>query len=288
MRHGSGMSVAVNKTYKLFVGGKFPRSESGRVYQPEGNARMNVARASRKDLRDAVVAARKGAAAWSGCSAYLRGQILYRVAEMVESRRDAIAQELRAGGVTPAAAHDEVDTAVDLLVWYAGLADKLQSLLGSQNAVQGPFFNFSTVEPTGVVGVVTPDRPSLVGALALALPALVGGNAVVALVSEACPFVGLALGEVCASSDVPAGAVNLLSGHRSELVGAFASHRDLDGLLVAGAPDAQLTAAAADNLKRVRYCDLPAARWRRADQLRNLAWVEPFVEAKTLWHPVAP
>ena len=268
------MSLAVKKTYKLFVGGKFPRSESGRVYQPTGNQQVNVARASRKDLRDAVLAARKGLAPWSGSDAYLRGQILYRLAEMLESRRDAVAQELRVGGVTAAAAQREVDTAIDLVVWYAGIADKLQSLLGSQNAVQGPFFNFSTVEPTGVVGVVTTDRPALVGALALALPALVSGNAVVAL--------------VCASSDVPAGALNLLSGRREELVHEFAAHRDIDALLVAGAPDAQVTAAAADNLKRVRFCDLSAARWGRAEQLRNLSWVEPFVETKTLWHPVAP
>ena len=282
------MSVSVRKTYKLYVGGKFPRSESGRVFQPAGNAEVNVARASRKDLRDAVVEARKGLAAWSGSAAYLRGQILYRLAEMLESRRDALVQELQLGGATPAAARKELDVAIDLTVWYAGLCDKVQSLLGSQNAVQGPFFNFSTIEPTGVVGVIAPDKPALVGTLALALPLLVGGNAVVALVSERAPFAGLVLGEVAASSDVPAGAWNLLSGHRDELAAPFASHRDVDGLLVAGAPDAALTAAAADNVKRVRYCELPAQSWSRADKLRSLAWVEPFVETKTLWHPVAP
>jgi len=282
------MSVSVRKTYKLYVGGKFPRSESGRVYQPAGNDGVNVARSSRKDLRDAVVAARKGLAKWSGSTAYLRGQILYRLAEMLESRRDAVVQELRLGGATPAAAQKELDTAIDLTVWYAGLCDKVQSLLGSQNAVQGPFFNFSTVEPTGVVGVIAPDKPALVGTLALVLPLLVGGNAVVALVSEPAPFAGLVLGEVCASSDVPAGAVNLLSGQRDELAAQFAAHRDLDGLLVASTPDAALTVAAADNVKRVRYCDLPAASWSRADKLRQLGWVEPFVETKTLWHPVAP
>ena len=282
------MSVSVKKTYKLYVGGKFPRSESGRVFQPEGCPAVNVARASRKDLRDAVVAARKGLAGWSGATAYLRGQILYRLAEMLESRRDAMVQELCAGGATAAAAQKELDVAIDLSVWYAGLCDKIQSLLGSQNAVQGPFFNFSTVEPTGVVGVLAPAQHALVGTLALALPALVGGNAVVALVSEHAPLAGLALGEVCASSDVPGGALNLLSGLREELAGQFAAHRDLDGLLVAGAPDAALSAAAADNVKRVRFCDLPAQSWRRADRLRQLGWVEPFVETKTLWHPVAP
>ncbi|MBL9079923.1 MAG: aldehyde dehydrogenase family protein [Planctomycetes bacterium] len=282
------MSLPVPKTYKLFVGGKFPRSESGRSFAPTGNPGIQVARGSRKDLRDAVVAARAGLKGWSGSSAYLRGQILYRLAEMLESRRAAMQAELRLGGATAAAAQKELDTAISLTVWYAGLCDKLQSLLGSQNAVQGPFFNFSTVEPTGVVGVLAGDTPALVGTLALVLPVLAAGNAVVALVSEAAPFAGLALGEVCASSDVPAGAVNLLAGHRGELAGQFAAHRDVDGLLVAGRPDAALTQAAADNCKRVRYCDLPAADWTKAARLRSLAMVEPFVETKTLWHPVAP
>ncbi len=281
------MPVPVPKTYKLFVGGKFPRSESGRSFQPTGNPAINVARGSKKDLRDAVVAARAGLAAWSGSSAYLRGQILYRLAEMLETRRPAMQEELRAGGATAAAAKRELDAAISLVTWYAGLCDKVQSLLGSQNAVNGPFFNFSTVEPTGVVGVIAPDAPALAGVLALALPVLVSGNAVVALVSEAAPFAGLALGEVCASSDVPGGALNLLSGHRAELAGQFAAHRDVDGLLVAGRPDAALTAAAADNCKRVRYCERSAAEWMNPERMRSLALVEPFVECKTLWHPVA-
>ncbi|MFY9341803.1 MAG: aldehyde dehydrogenase family protein [Planctomycetota bacterium] len=282
------MPVPVPKTYKLYVGGKFPRSESGRAFQPAGNPAVNVARASRKDLRDAVAAARAGLAAWSGSTAYLRGQILYRIAEMLESRRDALREELVRGGASKAAAAKELDLALSLTTWYAGLCDKVQSLLGSQNAVQGPFFNFTTVEPTGVIGVLAPEGPVLVGTLALILPLLAGGNAVVGLVSERAPFAALAFGEVCASSDVPAGAINLLSGLRSELAGQFAAHRDLDGLLVAGKPDAALTAAAADNVKRVRYCELPAADWSKAARLRSLAMVEPFVEAKTLWHPVAP
>lgn len=282
------MPVPVPKTYKLFVGGKFPRSESGRSYQPEGNPGINVARASRKDLRDAVVAARAGLLAWCGSSAYLRGQVLYRLAEMLESRRDALQAELRLGGLAAARARREVDVALSLCTWYAGLCDKVQCLLGSQNAVQGPFFNFSTVEPTGVVGVLAPPSPALVGTLALVLPLLAGGNAVVALVSEPAPFAGLALGEVAASSDMPAGALNLLAGRRDELAGQFAAHRDLDGLLVAGAPDPALGAAAADNCKRVRYCAPAAADWTKAERLRSLAMLEPFVETKTLWHPVAP
>jgi acyl-CoA reductase-like NAD-dependent aldehyde dehydrogenase len=206
---------------------------------------------------------------------------------MLESRRDAMQLELVLGGSTQVAARKELDLAIALTIWYAGLCDKLQSLLGSQNAVQGPFFNFSLVEPTGVVGVLAPDSPALVGTLALALPLLVGGNSVIVLVSENAPFAGLALGEVCASSDVPPGAINLLSGLRSELGGQFAAHRDVDGLLVAGKPDGALTSAAADNCKRVRYCDLSATDWTHADKLRSLAFVEPFIELKTLWHPVA-
>ena len=282
------MPLPVPKTYKLFVGGKFPRSESGRSYQPAAQPATNVACASRKDLRDAVLAARAGLAAWSGSAAYLRGQIVYRIAEMLESRRAGMVEELRRGGATSAQAQRELDAAIALLVWHAGLCDKLQSLLGSQNSVQGPFFNFSTVEPTGVVGVLAPEAAPLAGLLALALPALVGGNAVIALASERAPFAALALGEVLASSDVPAGAVNLLAGRRQELAAHFAGHRDLDGLLVAGAPVAALTTAAADNCKRVRYCDLPPAAWTDVRRLRQLAWVEPFVETKTIWHPVAP
>lgn len=282
------MSVSVRKTYKLYVGGKFPRSESGRVFRPAGNEAVNVARGSRKDLRDAIGAARKGLATWSGSAAYLRGQILYRIAEMLASRRDGMVQELRLGGLTPAAAQKELDNAIALTIWYAGLCDKALSLLGSQNAVLGPFFNFSTIEPTGVIGVIAPDKPALVGTLALLLPLLVGGNSVVALVSSHAPFAGLALGEVLAASDVPAGAVNLLSGHRDELAKEFAKHRDIDGLLVSGPPDAELTEAAADNVKRVRFCDLSSAAWSKVERLRSLSWVEPFVETKTLWHPVAP
>ncbi|MCA8953489.1 MAG: aldehyde dehydrogenase family protein [Planctomycetes bacterium] len=282
------MPLPVPKTYKLYVGGKFPRSESGRSFAPAGNPALNVTRGSRKDVRDAVVAARAGLAAWSRASSYLRGQILYRLAEMLESRRDAMQQELRLGGATAAAARKELDTAIELTVWYAGLCDKLQSLLGSQNEVQGPFFAFSTVEPTGVIGVVAPEQPALVGLLALMLPLLAGGNAVVAALGERAPFAGLALGEVCASSDVPAGAVNLLAGHRAELAPALAAHRDVDGLLVGGAPERALTEAAADNLKRVRFAELGATEWSAPRRLQNLSWVEPFVEVKSLWHPVAP
>ncbi|MCR9248118.1 MAG: aldehyde dehydrogenase family protein [bacterium] len=282
------MTLPVAKTYKHYIGGKFPRSESGRAFQPSGNPDINVTRGSRKDLREAVLAARKGLASWSGATSYLRGQILYRIAEMLESRREAMQAELRLGGATAAEARKELDAAIALTVWYAGLSDKLQTLLGSQNEVQGPFFAFSTVEPTGVIGVVAPDGPALTGLLALVLPVLVGGNAVIAVPSASAPFAGLALGEVCASSDVPGGALNIVAGQRAELAPQLAAHRDVDGLFVAGKPDAELTAAGADNLKRTRFCTLPAKDWRDPKLLRALSWVEPFVEVKALWHPVAP
>ncbi|GDY01965.1 aldehyde dehydrogenase [Planctomycetota bacterium] len=281
------MTLPVKKTYKLFVGGKFPRSESARSYQPSETKHIHVTRGSRKDLRDAVLAARIGQKAWSSSSAYLRGQILYRLAEMLETRSAALCEELAQSGVTKANAKREVLASIALAIWYAGLPDKLQSLLGSQNAVQGPFFSFSTIEPSGVVGVIAPETPSLLGMLALCLPVLVSGNAVVALCSESAPCASLALGEVFATSDFPGGTINLLAGLRSELAIHFASHRDIDGLLVAGKPDALITQAAADNVKRVRYCDLPAAAFRDVSRLRSLHWVEPFVEVKTLWHPVA-
>lgn len=281
------MTVPVLKTYKLFVGGKFPRSESGRIYQPASSPSVNVARGSRKDLRDAVPAARAGWKSWSGSTAYLRGQILYRLAEMLETRRDALVAELAACGEKRAAAQKEVDASISLVTWYAGLCDKVQSLLGSQNAVQGPFFAFSTVEPTGVIGVIAPERPSLLGLLALALPALAGGNAVIALCSESAPLCALALGEALATSDMPAGAINLIAGLRSELLPHFASHRDIDALLVAGEPEKSVGQAAADNCKRVRYCALSFEEWRDVALLKQLSWVEPFVEVKTLWHPVA-
>lgn len=273
----------VEKTYKLFVGGAFPRSESGRTYMPTGACSVHVCRGSRKDLRDAVVAARKGHVDWAKRTGFNRGQIVFRLAEMLETRKAALADELCASGTAASreAAIAEVEDAVDLCAWYAGIPDKLNTLLGSQNDVAGPFFAFSTVEPVGVVGVVAPERPALLGLLALLLPVWIGGNAVIALASEAAPLAALALGEVCASSDVPAGSINILSGLREELLPQFASHRDIDGLLIAGEPDAAVGAAAADSVKRVRYAEWQGPAPRRID------WVEPFVEVKTLWHPVA-
>lgn len=283
------MRVSVKKTYKLFVGGRFPRSESGRSFEPAGAPGINVARASRKDLREAVVAARTALPGWSERSGYNRGQILYRLAEMIETRSASLVEEIRAGSrKSQAAAEREVELSIDLVTWYAGLPDKLQQLLGSQNEVSGPFFDFSTVEPSGVICAVAPDVSSLLGGLAVSIPLLAGANTVVLLVSEESPLVGLALGELLAVSDVPGGVFNLLAGHRDELVPEMASHRDVDGLLCAGAPDAGLGASAADSVKRVRWADLSDRDWSRLDKLTSLHWVRPFSEVKTLWHPKAP
>lgn len=282
------MTIEIKKTYKLYLGGKFPRSESGRAYQPAGCPQVNVTRASRKDLRDAVTAARGALEGWSGLTAYNRGQILYRLGEMLQTRATSLVEEIVAcTGSSADAARQEIESAVALTTWYAGLPDKLQSLLGSQNAVSGPFFNFSTVEPTGAIALAAPAQPSLLGLLALLLPVLAGGNTAVAVVSEASPLPGLALGELLAVSDFPGGVVNLLAGVHGELLPQMASHRDIDGLLFAGAPDKKLGEAAADSVKRVRYAALSDAQWRDVAQLTRLSWVEPFVEVKTFWHPVA-
>jgi acyl-CoA reductase-like NAD-dependent aldehyde dehydrogenase len=260
--------LPVKKTYKLFIGGAFPRSESGRTYEAEG---QNVARASRKDVRDAVRAARGALPKWAGMTAYNRGQVLYRLAEMVEARAAEFA-ELCTG-------RDEVERTVDRVVWYAGWADKLAQVLGSSNPVAGPYFNFTVPEPTGVVAVIAPDDPPLLGLVSRVVPALTGGNTVVALASEPRPLAAIELAEALATSDVPGGAVNLLTGRRAELAPWLASHMDVNALDVTGAdggtPD--LERAAAENVKRV-------VRGRPDTQS---PWdIASFLELKTVWHPV--
>jgi len=263
-----GSRLPVKKTYKLFIGGDFPRSESGRTYEAEG---QNVARASRKDVRDAVRAARGAFPKWSGLTAYNRGQVLYRMAEMVEARTAEFA-ELSTG-------REEVERAVDRIVWYAGWTDKLAQVLGSSNPVAGPYFNFTVPEPTGVVAVIAPDDPPLLGLVSRVLPALTGGNAVVALASETRPLAAIELAEALATSDVPGGAVNLLTGRRSELAPWLASHMDVNAIDITGAdgdsPD--LERAAAENVKRVV----------RGEPDSQSPWeIESFLELKTVWHPV--
>jgi acyl-CoA reductase-like NAD-dependent aldehyde dehydrogenase len=263
----------VRKTYKLYAGGEFVRSESGRSYRAED---ANVPRASRKDLRDAVRAARAAFPGWSRRTAMNRGQVLYRVAEMLDARRAQFATLLGGGR----AAGREVDAAVDALVWHAGLTDKLTQLLGTVNPVAGPYFNFTVPEPTGVVGVVAPEGPALLGLVRGLAPVLCGGSTAVALASGPRPLAALCLGEVLATSDVPAGVVNLLSGHRSELLPWLAAHMDVNAIDAAGCSPDELTAveeAAAANVKRiVRPEDGEHGLWRAA----------AFMELKTIWHPV--
>ena len=260
--------LPVKKTYKLFVGGAFPRSESGRTFEAEG---QNVARASRKDARDAVVAARKAFAGWSEMTAYNRGQVLYRLAEMMEARADDLA--------AVCSGRDEVDAAVDCVVWYTGWADKLAQVLGSSNPVSGPYFNFTVPEPTGVVAILAPDEPALGGLVSRLAPALVGGNTVVAVASETHPLAAIELAEAIATSDVPAGVVNILTGFRDELAPTLAAHMDVNAidLTGAGGDTTELERAAADNVKRVA---------RGSADGQSLWEIASFLEMKTVWHPV--
>jgi acyl-CoA reductase-like NAD-dependent aldehyde dehydrogenase len=260
--------LPVKKTYKLYLGGQFPRSESGRTYEAEG---ANVARASRKDLRDAVRAARQAFPKWAAMTAYNRGQVLYRIAEMMEARRAEFA-DLSSGP-------KEVERSIDRFVWYAGWSDKLAQVLGSSNPVAGPYFNFTVPEPTGVVGIIAPEEPPLEGLVSRLAPAIVGGNSAVVIASESSPLAAVELAEVLATSDVPGGVVNLLTGYRSELAPVLAGHMDVDALDLAGADGevAELEQLAADNVKRVV----------RGSADSQSPWeVAAFLELKTVWHPI--
>jgi acyl-CoA reductase-like NAD-dependent aldehyde dehydrogenase len=262
--------LPVKKTYKLYVDGAFPRSESGRTYEAQG---QNVARASRKDLRDAVRAARAAQAKWGAATAYNRGQVLYRVAEMLEHRRAEFA-ELSSG-------RDEVEQAIDRIVWYAGWADKLAQVLGGSNPVAAPYFNFTVPEPTGVVGVLAPEEPALGGLVTRLAPVLVGGNAAVVVASESRPLAAIEFAEVLATSDVPGGVVNILTGHKRELAPWLAGHMDVNAIDLSGADGsvAELEKLASENVKRVR----------RSDADTQSPWeIEAFLELKTVWHPIGP
>ncbi len=260
--------LPVKKTYKLFVGGGFPRSESGRTYLAEG---QNVARASRKDLRDAVRAARAAFPGWAGATAYNRGQVVYRLAEMMEARRADLAATCSGA--------DEVDRSIDRAVWYAGWADKLAQVLGGTNPVAGPYFNFTIPEPTGVVGLLAPDEPPLEGLVSRLVPAIVGGNAVVAVASEPQPLAAIELAEAIATADVPGGVVNILTGQRAELAPWLAGHMDVNAIDVTGADGLapELERLAAENVKRVV---------RGAPDAQSPWEIAAFLELKTVWHPI--
>ncbi|MEU2504481.1 aldehyde dehydrogenase family protein [Streptomyces sp. NPDC007863] len=279
--------LGVFKTYKLYVGGKFPRSESGRVYEvtdSKGNWLANAPLSSRKDARDAVVAARKAQGGWAGATAYLRGQILYRVAEMLEGRRDQFVREVaEAEGLSKSKAAAQVDAAIDRWVWYAGWTDKIAQVVGGANPVAGPFFNLSTPEPTGVVTVLAPQESSFLGLVSVIAPVIATGNTAVVIASEKAPLPALSLGEVLATSDLPGGVVNILSGKASEMGPHLAAHLDVNAIDLTGA-DADLARdleiAAAENLKRV-------LRPRTEDFAESPGTdrMTAFLETKTVWHP---
>ncbi|MFL5650414.1 MAG: aldehyde dehydrogenase family protein [Chloroflexota bacterium] len=289
--------IDVRKTYKLYIGGAFPRTESGRSYLvsgADGAPLANACRASRKDVRDAVRAARKAFPGWAAKTAMNRGQVLYRVAELMEGRREQFASEVEtAEGLSAGAARAVVDRAIDRWVWYAGWADKIGQVLGSSNPVAAPYFNFTIPEPTGVVGVVAPETSSLLGLVSRLAPPLVTGNTVVVLASERRPLPAVTLTEVLATSDVPGGVVNVLTGHRGELVPVLAGHADIDALDTWGVPDdlrTDVELLAAEDIKRLSRRPTKVAE-SRFDWLDDAAaerpeWIAAFLEMKTVWHPI--
>ncbi|MFG2650145.1 aldehyde dehydrogenase family protein [Streptomyces sp. NPDC048436] len=281
--------LSVFKTYKLYVGGKFPRSESGRVYEVTDSKNKWLANAplsSRKDARDAVVAARKAQGSWAGKTAYLRGQILYRVAEMLEGRGDQFVREVaEAEGLSKSKAAAVVDAAIDRWVWYAGWTDKIAQLVGGGNPVAGPFFNLSSPEPTGVVTVVAPQKSSFLGLVSVIAPVIATGNTAVVIASEDSPLPALSLGEVLATSDLPGGVVNILSGRTAEITPSLAAHQDVNAIDLTGVEDddvlaKELEIAAADNLKRVLRPQ--PVDWSADPGTHRLT---AFLETKTVWHP---
>ncbi len=298
----AGSRVEVRKTYKLYIAGAFPRSESGRSYAVHaapvrgrpGAFLANAAQGSRKDARDAVVAARAAFAGWAGATAYNRGQVLYRVAEVMQGRAGQLADEVAAAqGLTPARARAAVEAAIDRWVWYAGWPDKLAQVLGGLNPVAGPYFDISAPEPTGVVAVLAPQRSSLLGLVSVIAPVIGSGNTCVVLASEQRPLPAVTLAECLATSDVPGGVVNIITGRTAEVAPWLASHRDVNGLDLTGCADAdgvswgELEAAAADNLKRVRRPAGTGAAaveedWAVEPELDRMAF---FLEIKTVWHP---
>ena len=288
--------IAVRKTYKLYIGGEFPRSESGRSYvvrAPDGTPLANAVRGSRKDLRDAVRAARGAFAGWSGKTAMNRGQVLYRVAELMEGRRYQFEAEVAAAeGGGDAAAREQVDRSIDRWVWYAGLADKIAQLLGTVNPVAASYFNFTIPEPTGVVGIVAPEASSLLGLVSRLAPAVVSGNSSVVLASETRPLPAVTLGEVLATSDVSGGVINLLTGYRGELIPWLAAHMDVNALDTWGVPldlRAATEESAVENVKRLARPprgDPERFDWMDDRRAQRPEWIAAYLEMKTVWHPI--
>jgi len=277
------MRLDVKKTYKLFIGGAFPRSESGRSYQIQDSKRnfiANPAQASRKDLRDAVLAAKNSQAQWSSATAYNRGQILYRIAEIMEGRSDQFIAEIVAlEGTTPKAALKQVQEAIDTWVWYAGWTDKISSTAGSTNPIAGPYYNFTIPEPLGVVGIFAEQKSSLLGVIRGLAPVLASGNSAVVVASERRPLPAITLSECCATSDVPSGVINILTGVTSELAPWMASHMEVDGIDISGLDpknDANIRKSGTENLKRIH-------RFKSENSPERIL---SFMEYKTVWHPI--
>ncbi len=276
--------LEVKKTYKLYIGGAFPRSESGRTYEvegPSGEFIANACLASRKDLKDAVVAARSAQSSWASATAYNRGQILYRIAEMLEGRSEQFVKEISASeGISEAKAEREVLAAIDRWVWYAGWSDKLAVLAGSTNPVSGPFYNFTIPEAMGVVGAIAPEEHSLLGLVNAIAPIIVSGNTCIALASSRAPLSAITFAEVMATSDLPHGVCNVLTGNKEELAPWFASHMDVNGLDISGINEPSLISdvktSGAQNLKRIHSFN----------EGENPQRILAFMEAKTIWHPI--
>ncbi|MBU3716479.1 MAG: aldehyde dehydrogenase [Candidatus Nanopelagicaceae bacterium] len=277
------MRIDVMKTYKLYIGGAFPRSESGRSYElkdKKGNFIANPALASRKDLRDAVVAAKSAFSGWSYATAYNRGQILYRMAEMLEGRTEQFVAEIKAlEGVTDSVARKQVQDSIDLWVWYAGWSDKISTTSGGTNPIAGPYYNFTIPEPLGVVGVIADEKESLLGLTRGLAPVIASGNTAVLIASEKLPLSAISLAEVIATSDLPSGVVNILTGSKSELIPWLASHMEVDGIDISGADkklDGEIKKAGTENLKRIY----------RFEKDASLKRILSFMEYKTVWHPI--
>ncbi|PCJ24687.1 MAG: aldehyde dehydrogenase [Flavobacteriales bacterium] len=282
------MRIEVLKTYKIYIGGKFPRTESGRFYIPkiDGNSLGNICLSSRKDFRNAVVVARSAFGEWAGKSAYNRCQILYRIAEMLESRKAQFIEEIIQQGANKTQAEKEVTASIDRIIYYAGWCDKFTQLFSAVNPVASSHFNFTAPEPTGVVSIFAPEENSLIGLVSTIIPVIASGNTCIVLASEKMPLCAITFAEVLNSSDVPGGVINILTGKRSELLEHMASHMDVNGFLYAGNNKKEMISIqklAVDNLKRVRLKDFSTIY---SNEHENPYYIEDFLEMKTTWHPI--
>lgn len=280
--------LEIVKTYKIYIGGQFPRTESGRYYSPvnkEGKVLGNICLSSRKDVRNAVVAARKAVGSWSERSAFNRGQILYRIAEMLEGRKAQFVEELQFQGSSKQAAESEVNLAIDRIVYYAGWSDKYQVIVSSVNPVASSHFNFSVAEPMGVVGIIAPENSSLIGLVSLVLPVICGGNSVVVLASEKLPLCAVTFAEVLHSSDVPGGVINILTGSTDEMAPTLSTHMDVNALVYGGSDSLKLKEIQENAVLNVKRVFAYSTDWTKADA-QGLHYISDVQEIKTIWHPI--